>query len=143
MLFRSELEQRTLSFREEWMEAMCDDFNTAGALGKLFDLTKAINRSIDRHGWTETLESALVEINNIAGVFGILELAPDEYLTIDKLNKVKPGITEQEIKRLIDERAEARKHKDWARADEIRSFLLSKSIILEDKSHGTIWRIRN
>jgi cysteinyl-tRNA synthetase len=139
----NELEERTVSFKQQWMDAMCDDFNTAEAIGNLFDLSKAINRSIDAHGWTKTLDLALTGIKNIGGVFGILEANPDEYLTIEKLSKIKSDLTEQEINRLIEERTEARKEKDWQRADEIRSYLLSKSIILEDKSHGTIWRIKN
>ncbi len=138
-----ELGERTVAFKRQWLEAMCDDFNTAEAVGNLFDFTKAINRSIDTHGWTATLELALTEIENIAGVFGILETDPDEYLTVEKLRKIKLDITEEEISRLIEERAEAREDKDWQRADEIRSYLLSKSIILEDKTHGTIWRIKN
>ncbi len=139
----NELEEKTVTFKQQWMEAMCDDFNTAEAIGNLFDLSKAINRSIDTHGWTKTLDLALTEIKNIGGVFGILETDPDEYLTIEKLSKIKSDITEEEINNLIEERAEARKDKDWQRADEIRSYLLSKSIVLEDKSHGTIWRIKN
>jgi cysteinyl-tRNA synthetase len=139
----NELEEKTVTFKQQWMEAMCDDFNTAEAIGNLFDLSKAINRSIDTNGRTKTLDLALTEIKNIAGVFGILETDTDEYLTIEKLSKIKSDITEEEINKLIEERAEARKDKDWQRADEIRSYLLSKSIILEDKSHGTIWRIKN
>ncbi len=138
-----ELGERTIAFKRQWLEAMCDDFNTAEAVGNLFDFTKAINRSIDTHGWTETLELALTQIKNIAGVFGILETDPDEYLTVEKLSKIKLDITEEEINRLVEERAEAREDNDWQRADEIRSYLLSKSIILEDKTHGTIWRIKN
>ncbi len=138
-----ELEQRTHAFKQQWMEAMCDDFNTAGAIGGLFDLTKAVNRSIDTNGRTKTLDLAMAEIKNLSGVFGILETDPDEYLTVEKLSKIKLDITEEEINRLIEQRSEARKEKNWQRADEIRSYLLSKSIILEDKSQGTIWRIKN
>ncbi len=138
-----ELEQRTHAFKQQWMEAMCDDFNTAGAIGGLFDLTKAVNRSIDTNGRTKTLDLAMAEIKNLSGVFGILETDPDEYLTVEKLSKIKLDITEEEINRLIEQRSEAREEKNWQRADEIRSYLLSKSIILEDKSQGTIWRIKN
>ncbi len=138
-----ELEQRTHAFKQQWMEAMCDDFNTAGAIGGLFDLTKAVNRSIDTNGRTKTLDLAMAEIKNLSGVFGILETDPDEYLTVEKLSKIKLDITGEEINRLIEQRSEARKEKNWQRADEIRSYLLSKSIILEDKSQGTIWRIKN
>ena len=138
-----QLEQRLGIFKEKWVEAMCDDFNTAGAVGTLFELSKAINRSIDSLGWTNTLEKTLLEIQKLGGMLGILENDPSEYLKTEKLSKKSLEITEDEINNLIEERAKARDEKNWKRADEIRSFLSSKSIILEDKESGTIWRIKN
>jgi len=138
-----QLEQRLGIFKEKWVEAMCDDFNTAGAVGTLFELSKAINRSIDSLGWTNTLEKTLLEIQKLGGMLGILEKDPSEYLKTEKLSKKSLEITEDEINNLIEERAKARDEKNWKRADEIRSFLSSKSIILEDKESGTIWRIKN
>ena len=52
------------------------------------------------------------------------------------------GIGEKEVEGLIAERAEARKEKNWARADEIRDKLAEMSIILEDKPEGTRWRVK-
>ena len=138
-----QLEQRLGIFKEKWVEAMCDDFNTAGAVGTLFELSKAMNRSIDSFGWTNTLEKTLQEIQKLGSVLGILEYDPNEYLKIEKLTKKSLAITEEEISNLIEERAKARDEKNWKRADEIRAFLSSKSIILEDKESGTIWRIKN
>lgn len=138
-----QLEQRLGIFKEKWVEAMCDDFNTAGAVGTLFELSKAMNRSIDSFGWTNTLEKTLQEIQKLGGVLGILENDPSEYLRTEKLSKKSLEITEDEISNLIEERAKARDEKNWKRADEIRAFLSSKSIILEDKESGTIWRIKN
>ena len=51
-------------------------------------------------------------------------------------------ISEDEIKRLINERNNARRSKNWARADEIRAELEDKGIILEDRSDGTIWKVK-
>jgi cysteinyl-tRNA synthetase len=129
-------------FKTKWIEAMSDDFNTADALGNIFDLTRAVNRSIDSFGWTVTLREALKEIREFGYVLGILEFAPDDYLKRERLSKKSIEITEDEIQHLIEERDAARKEKNWKRADEIRMYLDSKGIILEDTPKGTIWRVK-
>ncbi len=129
-------------FKTKWIEAMSDDFNTADALGNIFDLTRAVNRSIDSLGWTVTLREALKEIRELGYVLGILEFAPDDYLKRERLSKKSIEITEDEIQHLIEERDAARKEKNWKRADEIRMYLDSKGIILEDTPKGTIWRVK-
>jgi cysteinyl-tRNA synthetase len=121
---------------------MCDDFNTAEALGNLFELTRAINRSIDSNGWTPTLDTALEQIKQFGNTLGILEYDPNEYLQSHKLEKASTEITEEEIEALIEERISARKDKNWARADEIRDELDEKGILLEDKPDGTVWRVK-
>ncbi len=137
-----QLEASVETFKERWINTMCDDFNTADALGCLFELTRAINRSLDSVGWTPTLELALKEIKVFGSTLGILEYQPDEYLQAHKLEKADSGITEEEIEQLIEERIAARKEKNWARADEIRDELDSKGIVLEDKAEGTLWRVK-
>ncbi|MGB2690995.1 MAG: cysteine--tRNA ligase [Thermodesulfobacteriota bacterium] len=137
-----ELEASIETFKESWVRAMCDDFNTAEAMGNLFELTRAINRSIDSKGWTPTLKTALNEINQFGNTLGILEYNPSEYLQGHKLEQSSSEITEEEIEQLIEERITARKEKNWARADEIRDELDEKGILLEDKAEGTIWRVK-
>jgi cysteinyl-tRNA synthetase len=137
-----QLETSVETFKERWVQSMCDDFNTAEALGSLFELTRAINRSLDSVGWTPSLEAALEEINHFGSTLGILEYEPDEYLQGLKLEQASSGITEQEIEELIQERISARSEKNWARADEIRDELDEKGIVLEDKAEGTIWRVK-
>ncbi|GJM14699.1 MAG: cysteine--tRNA ligase [Thermodesulfobacteriota bacterium] len=137
-----ELESSIEAFKESWVSAMCDDFNTAEALGNLFELTRAINRSIDSNGWTPTLKTALKEVDQFAQTLGILEYDPNEYLQSHKLEKASTEITEEEIEQLIEERISARKDKNWARADEIRDELDAKGIVLEDKADNTIWRVK-
>lgn len=137
-----ELAASVESFKERWVKSMCDDFNTAEALGSLFELTRAINRSLDANGATTSLQAALEEIDTFASTLGILEYDPDEYLQGHKLEKASSDITEEEIEALIQERISARKEKNWARADEIRDELDAKGILLEDKADGTIWRVK-
>jgi cysteinyl-tRNA synthetase len=137
-----ELAGAVASFGRKWVETMCDDFNTADAIGNLFELTRAMNRSIDSKGWTPALEGALKEIDNFGKALGILEYEPEEYLQTIKLEKKSAGITEEEIGELINERNAARKEKNWKRADEIREELSARGILLEDKADGTIWRVK-
>ncbi|MCH8013258.1 MAG: cysteine--tRNA ligase [Candidatus Dadabacteria bacterium] len=130
-------------FKERWVKTMCDDFNTADALGSLFELTRAINRSLDSIGWTPTLQSALEEINHFGSTLGILEYEPEEYLQGHKLEKSSSDITEEKIEELIKERNSARDEKNWKRADEIRDDLSNRGILLEDKAEDTIWRVKS
>jgi cysteinyl-tRNA synthetase len=130
-------------FKERWVKTMCDDFNTADALGSLFELTRSINRSLDSIGWTPTLQSALEEINHFGSTLGILEYEPEEYLQGHKLEKSSSDITEEEIEELIKERNSARDEKNWKRADEIRDNLSNRGILLEDKAKDTIWRVKS
>jgi cysteinyl-tRNA synthetase len=101
-----------------------------------------VNRSIDSRGWSPALEGALREIGHFGKTLGILEYEPEEYLQTIKLQKKSAGITEDEIDELIKERNSARAEKNWKRADEIREELSSRGILLEDKSEGTIWRVK-
>jgi cysteinyl-tRNA synthetase len=130
-------------FKTAWLEAMYDDFNTADAVGNLFDLVRAINRSIDSTGWSSTLSESIEELRAFGSTMGILELAPDDYLKREKLTKINLEITEVEIQDLIEERNKARTEKNWKRADEIREYLSEKGILLEDSKQGTIWRVKS
>lgn len=137
------LKKHVDKFRENWESAMQDDFNTAGALGNLFDLCRIINKTIDTDGGSATLDDAINEILILGRTFGILEQDPDEYLQKEKLSKSEAGISEEEINKLIEERTSARAEKNWQRSDEIRDYLNSKGIIIEDSYQGTIWRVKS
>ncbi len=138
-----ELASSLRGFKTNWVEAMSDAFNTADAIGSLFDVVRAVNRSIDSSGWTRTLEEVLGEIRDFGSVVGILQLSPDDYLMRNKLSKKSLEITEEEIQQLIEERIVARKEKNWKRADEIRTNLDSSGISLEDTPTGTIWKVKS
>lgn len=137
-----ELEKATEKFKTNWFNSMCDNFNTADAIGNLFDLIRTMNRSLDSRGWTATMEDTLAEIRNFSNVLGILQKNPGEYLEENAYNLQSVDVAEEEIQKLVEERTEARKNKDFSKADEIRDYLDSKGIILEDKPDGTIWKVK-
>lgn len=129
-------------------EMMDDDFNTAGALGAVFELIRSINRFLDTDPshddefylwftgkWTELL-------NTWGKLFGTFQLSPNEYFeTKKKQSGLK--IDETEIKSLIEERLQAKKNKNFVRADEIRNELQEKGIILKDLPGGkTEWGLK-
>jgi cysteinyl-tRNA synthetase len=124
-------------------EAMDDDFNTALAIGYMFEALKLINRLCDE-GRYATMSYGR---NVIAGLgnrlFGLFSVTPEGFFRADEEAK-KAGLTvsEEEIEMLIVERNEARKSKDFKRADEIRNLLLEKGVALEDTPKGTVWKVR-
>ncbi len=138
----SRLEGHIGTFLAALDDAMADDFNTARAMASLHDLTTEVNRSLDddpriSEGDRRQLARAVEEI---VEVFGILAEDPGLFLDTVKRGDVRvTGLSEQEILRLIDERNQARKAKDFKRADEIRDTLKAKGIQLKDSAGGTLW----
>jgi cysteinyl-tRNA synthetase len=127
--------------------AMDDDFNTPEALAVLFDLAGEVNRSRD------PAQAGLLKA--LGAVLGLLERDPDDFLkgrpaiinavpgiavASGLTAEITTGIPEERIQTLIDERLNARKAKDFKRADAIRDELRASGIVLEDTSQGTTWR---
>jgi cysteinyl-tRNA synthetase len=137
------------SFKTRFEEAMDDDFNTAQALGYFYDLQKHLNTLLDLSKGRPDSEVAsmlaqgLRVFSELGWVLGLFQQDPEEYLDQQRKEGLKRlNLTEEEILASIGERNAARKEKNWKRADEIRSNLLSKGIILEDTPSGTHWKIK-
>jgi cysteinyl-tRNA synthetase len=137
-------------FRSRFEEAMDDDFNTAQALGHLHDLLRQVNTLLGLSKGRPTEEIAGLmktgaDLVSWAGVlFGLFRDDPECYLEGRKREGIaKLGIAEEEILRAIGERAEARKQKDWKRADDIRNGLLGRGVVLEDSASGTKWKLKD
>ncbi|MCD6377582.1 MAG: cysteine--tRNA ligase, partial [Planctomycetes bacterium] len=134
--FVKEVLQQKLKFHE----AMDDDFNTAGAIAALHSIAGAINRYLDQSGVEKTREkqqevllaAAGVTLVQTARILGLFETRPQSP-AVEEINT-------DEIERLVAQRSQARKEKDFARADKIRDQLMQMGIILEDTPSGTIWR---
>ncbi len=128
------------SYKKDFVEAMEDDFNTALAISYLFALSKDINKYYAdvTSGKCEYDSECFAAVRKIylelAGVIGIFE--GDMQVAGAKAD----GLSDEEIEKLIAEREEARKAKNWARADEIRDTFKEQGIILEDSANGTRWK---
>ncbi len=133
---------------DRFQNAMEDDFNTARAIGVLFDMVRHLNRIMDNiagdmdEAVLSELSTGKAEIRLISSVLGVLTHSPAAYFE-QKKNKglESASLSPDKIEQLIEERNAARKSKNWARADEIRDELETMNIILEDRPDGTVWKV--
>jgi cysteinyl-tRNA synthetase len=114
--------------REKFITDMNDDFNTANAISILFDFSKESNVYLQEKNTSKSVITEFINLfDELAGVLGL------------KLHKEEELLDEQ-IEALIEERNQARKEKNFARADEIRDLLKEQNIILEDTAQGVRWK---
>ena len=116
--------------RRGFVEAMDDDFNTAGALGQLFDLVRAINQARDAGVAAETLSQAQELLRELARVFGLQLERP----------AVRSEAIDPFVDLLVEVRRELRQQKLWSLSDLVRDRLTELGVILEDGKEGTSWR---
>jgi cysteinyl-tRNA synthetase len=107
--------------------AMEDDFNTADAIAAIFELVKLANTNCNG----ESSKALVLKLHQL-----IVSMC--DILGIE--TKKKEELLDEDIEKLIEDRQNARKSKDFARADEIRNLLLEKGIILEDTREGVRWK---
>jgi len=116
-------------YQQQFNAAMNDDINTPQALAVLFDLAKEVNI-------TKSIGLASL-LKMLANQLGMLEQNATVFF---KSQPSDSGYSEEKIQLLINERADARANKDFARSDEIRDELLANNIELLDSAEGTSWR---
>ncbi|MBW2064918.1 MAG: cysteine--tRNA ligase [Deltaproteobacteria bacterium] len=130
---------------QDFVKAMDDDLNTAEAIGLIFDKVKELNRLMDHQDGemdqaiAKGLGEDLEQVSIVAGILGILARDPEVFFK--ELSGQREDIDLQLIEKLVEDRAQARVRKDWARADEIRDRLRKMGVILEDGPGGTTWRL--
>jgi cysteinyl-tRNA synthetase len=131
-------------FTEAFAEAMDDDFNTPEALAALQGLARELNTA-KTAGDRERAGTLAAELRRLGSLLGILEHEPATWLaTRSELTGGVPADAEvvdpAEIERLLQARIEARKNRNWAESDRIRSELATRGVLLEDSPTGTTWR---
>jgi cysteinyl-tRNA synthetase len=141
----TELIEKMAGLKEKFTEAMDDDFNSARAIGYLFDGVRTINAYIAGQksaASTAALAGARDILKELGSVFGLFLDDPDDYFLKDRDREArKLGIDIAEVERLIQERNQARADKDWKRADDIRDALAAQKVSIKDSSAGTTWKI--
>lgn len=114
-------------YREQFIDAMDDDFNTADAIASIFELVRDINTNVVGKTPSKALvEGAISVFDELTGVLGLVYNRKTETLDSD-------------IEALIEARTNARKEKNWAEADRIRDQLKEMGIVLEDTAQGVKW----
>ena len=121
--------QQVEATRNGFIECMDDDFNSAGALGYLFELVRAINQAKDAGVSAGIIAEGQKLLHELMIVFG---LRPERAET--------GGQAAPFIQLLIDLRRELRQQKLWSLADTIRTNLADLGVLLEDSKDGTTWR---
>ena len=112
---------------DKFEQAMDDDFNTADAISAVFEIVKFANSNSSAENTKEYITALKESIVTLADILGL------------KVEK-KEEILDEDIEKLIAERQQARKDRNFARADEIRDELLAKGIVLEDTREGVRWK---
>ena len=116
---------------EPFYEALLDDLNTPIALGELRQLARDLNKA--EASEKPRYKSLLLQAGQL---LGLLQDDPEAWFTA----AAEGGISAEDIEALIAERAQAKKDKNFARADEIRDQLTADGVVLEDSAQGTKWR---
>ena len=114
--------------RDRFIEAMDDDINTADAISIIFELARFSNTNVKENSSLEWAEKNLNLFNELTGVLNIIKA--EDTASIDN----------EQIEKLIKDRVEAKKNKDFALADAIRDELKSMGIEIEDTRQGTKWK---
>lgn len=120
------LEKINKESKEMFINSMDNDLNTADAITAIFNLVKEVNTNLSENSNKKIVEDSLNLLKELSNVLGILNMESEDL--------------DEEVESLIKEREDARKNKDFARADEIRDILLSKNIEIEDTRTGTKWK---
>lgn len=131
----------------KFCDAMDDDFNTAKGIGYLFDAIRHVNRLLDENSKTIPdeikiiISSIYTDTRKMANVIGILSEPAEIYFKKKKSKLIeKKDVDPSLIDALVKERFEARKAKDWKKADQIRDKLAGMDITVEDRPEGSIWK---
>jgi len=133
---------------DKFNAAMDDDFNTAQALGHVFDMVRLVNNFIvdEKNMPASDKAKILTEAKNVfdhfGAVLGVFQSDADDFFISDKESELrKRGLNIEEIENLIKQRQVARSQKDWTGADAIRKELAELHIVLKDSANSTSWMI--
>ena len=117
---------KLVELKKEFLGCMDDDLNTADAISKVYELIRYTN-TFDENTDLKVVKGAVKLLSDFTSVLGLLYKEEDDNL-------------DEKVEKLIKEREEARKNKDFKRADEIRDALKEMNIELKDTRNGVVWK---
>ena len=126
------------AFIEKFNAAMRDDFNTSEAIAVLFEINKELNRAV-KEEQAEQAGIYYATLRHLTDILGLVQHNVDDFLKSD-IGQETLTLSAEQIEDLIQQRKDAKKDKNFARADEIRQNLLDQGVVLEDTRQGTLWR---
>jgi cysteinyl-tRNA synthetase len=138
--------EKVRSLPSAFEEAMDDDFNTAQAIGIIYDLVREVNKFLaeidqkNEQAATVILTAARDAFENVSETLGIFQRRPEEWFQEARLGEHKVALTVEQIEEYIHLRNVARAGKDWAEADRIRKVLDEAGVALFDRPGGTVWK---
>ena len=121
-------------FETRFIEAMNDDFNTPKAISVLFELVNELNKASREKSEDASLLAG--QLKKLGGILGLLQQDPAAFMQGEA---GEGGLTAEAIEVLIEQRAAAKKNREFAEADRIREDLSAQGIILKDSREGTSW----
>jgi cysteinyl-tRNA synthetase len=140
------LYEKIVNLPKSFEYAMDDDFNTALAIGLIYDVVRDVNKFIAELGQkNETgayiiLSAAQEAFDNVSRTLGIFLRDPEEWFQEARLGEHRIALSVEQIEEYIHLRNEARAKKDWAEADRIRKVLDDAGVTLFDRPGGTVWK---
>jgi cysteinyl-tRNA synthetase len=140
------LYDKIMNLPKAFDEAMDDDFNTAFAIGLVYDLVRDVNKFLAEIGAKREdasyiiLTSAGNAFDDIGRTLGLFTRAPEAWFSESRQAESKVTLSVERIEELIHLRNEARARKDWAEADRIRKVIDDGGVELFDRADGTVWK---
>ncbi len=140
------LYEKTLNLPKAFEDAMDDDFNTAFAIGLIYDVVRDVNKflaEVDQKREDAAcliLSAAAKSFDNVGRTLGLFTRDPEEWFKEGRLADNRVTLPVERIEELIHLRNEARARKDWAEADRVRKILDDAGVTLYDRADGTVWK---
>jgi cysteinyl-tRNA synthetase len=140
--YDEEFTKRSDEFIKSFSTNMDDNFNSAVVLADLNDYFTYVNQYLDKKKKIGPVAKTKFEqaLKPVQTVYGMLDEPPDSYTSSYKDRiALRVGLSRADIDKLLEQRNEARKNKDFAKADEIRKTLLEKGIVIMDSGSTSDW----
>jgi cysteinyl-tRNA synthetase len=138
--------EKIVNLPKAFDEAMDDDFNTAFAIGLIYDLVREVNKFLADAG-TKREDAAYIILSSAGNAFdsvgrtlGLFTRDPETWFSESRQAESKVTLSVERIEELIHQRNEARALKDWAEADRIRKVIDDGGVELFDRADGTVWK---